>query len=282
MALNQSCIGKTYPPVITTVTHEAIEKYARACNDDNPRYFDRTTAADIVAPPLFAVTVTWISLINAITDPELHADLLRLLHRAQDMSFDRVIRPGDTITSTARIAAIEKAANGEAIAVELEAKNDSGERICGTTFTALIRGRRESLAAEPRGTNSNYGPSLLTATQTIDRDQTYRYAEASGDRNPIHVDENVARMAGLPGIIVHGLCTMAFTCKIMVNDLCAGDPARLKRLAVRFSHPVFPGQQITTNVWRARSDNGREVYTYITRNSEGVAVLREGVAEILP
>ena len=47
---------------------------------------------------------------------------------------------------------------------------------------------------------------MLRVSQDIDPDQTFRYAEASGNRNPIHVDENVAKMAGPPGIVVHGLC----------------------------------------------------------------------------
>ena len=56
-------------------------------------------------------------------------------------------------------------------------------------------------------------------------------------------------MAGLPGIIVHGLCTMAFTSKVAIDKLCSGDPTRLKRLRVRFSRPVLPGQTITTKFW---------------------------------
>ena len=47
--------------------------------------------------------------------------------------------------------------------------------------------------------------------QTFDADQTYRYAEASGDPMQIHLDEEFAKAVGLPGIIIHGLCTMAFT-----------------------------------------------------------------------
>ena len=48
---------------------------------------------------------------------------------------------------------------------------------------------------------------------------------------------------------MHGLCTMAFASKVMIDGPCAGDPVRLKRLRVQFSRPVFPGQRITTKVW---------------------------------
>jgi acyl dehydratase len=123
---------------------------------------------------------------------------------------------------------------------------------------------------------------MLTVEQTIDRDQTFRYAEASGDRNPIHVDENVAKMAGLPGIVVHGLCTMAFASKVMIEGLCGGDPMRLKRLRVQFSRPVFPGQSITTRVWAGDERAGRRAYAFETYNPEGMAVIRGGIAEIAP
>ena len=68
-------------------------------------------------------------------------------------------------------------------------------------------------------------------------------------------------MAGLPGIIVHGLCTMAFTSKVAIDRLCGGDPARLKRLRVRFSRPVLPGQSITTKMWAESEQNGRKIYS---------------------
>jgi acyl dehydratase len=150
-------------------------------------------------------------------------------------------------------------------------------------FTAFIRGRgKRERGLEGATAETPVGEPLFRVSQTIDADQTYRYAQASGDHNPIHTDESVARMAGLPGIIVHGLCTMAFTSKVMIDRLCAGDPRRLKRLRVRFSRPVFPGQTITTAIWPLPDRDGVKVYAYETENPEGRAVLKDGVAEIAP
>jgi acyl dehydratase len=307
VTLNPACLGKTYPPLTTTVTRDAIQNYARACNDDNPRYFDDNAAGGIVAPPMFAAVVTWLSVLTVMTDSELHADLLRLLHSAQAMEFLAPIRPGDSITSTAKIASIETHPGGESMALEIVARNDRGDLVNRNVFTSFIRGRRSSappVDSKAEATNDRGAP-LVTVAQTIDLDQTPRYAAASGDLNPIHVDANVAKMAGLPGIIVHGLCTMAFTAKVIVDQLCAGDPARLKALAVRFSRPVFPGDAITTRVWpspdcdehRFASDRRSSVdpnglrsadrdrlraYSYETRNPDGLAVIRDGFAQVSP
>jgi acyl dehydratase len=282
MALNQTCRGKIYAPITTEVTLDATQNYARACNDNNPRFFDAALPGGIVAPPMFAVVVTWLPVITVMTDPEVHADLLRLLHVAQDMEFVAPIRPGDSITSTARIASIETHQSGESMALELEAHNARGEAVNRSVFTIFIRGRRTTSppAAERADHATARGAQLIAVEQTIDLDQTSRYAAASGDLNPIHVDANVAKMAGLPGIIVHGLCTMAFTAKVMVDNLCEGDPLRLKRLAVRFSHPVLPGETITTKVWPVDDRNGRRAYEYETYNRDGLAVIRDGIAEI--
>jgi len=293
MPLNPACLGKTYPPLTTTVTREAIQNYARACNDDNPRYFDDSADGGIVASPMFAAVVTWLSVVTVMTDPELHADLLRLLHSAQDMEFLTPIRPGDSITSTAKIASIETHQGGESMALELEARNDRGDLVNRTVFTSFIRGRRSS--APPLDSKSqaaiDRGAPLVTVAQTIDLDQTSRYASASGDLNPIHVDANVAKMAGLPGIIVHGLCTMAFTAKVMVDHLCDSDPTRLTQLTVRFSRPVFPGDTITTKVWPSADPvgllpsanrEGLRTYACETRNADSLIVIRDGLARVSP
>jgi acyl dehydratase len=285
MALNRNCIGREYPAVETRVTPEAIHNYALACNEDNPRYLDPAAPGGIIAPPMFGVTVTWESLLNASGDPEVGVDMMRLLHGEQEMEFIAPIRPGDLITSRSRIASIETRTTGEALDIELEAQNQNGERVLRAVTGIFIRGARRdrsATAATPREMSRPEGEPVVVVGQNIDRDQTFRYAEASGDRNPIHVDENVARMAGLPGIIVHGLCTMAFVARAVVESLCERDPTRLKRLRVRFARPVFPGQTINTLVWSDGEHGGRRRYALETYNPEGQAVIRGGSAEIAP
>ena len=77
-----------------------------------------------------------------------------------------------------------------------------------------------------------------------------RYAAASGDDFAIHLDDEFARSVGLPGRIVHGLCTMAFTGRAVLEAAGVDDPRAIRRLAVRFSAPLFPGDTLTTRVWR--------------------------------
>src|SRR5439155_15322251 len=120
---------------------------------------------------------------------------------------------------------------------------------------------------------------LGEVTIHVDDYQTFRYAEASGDPMPIHLDENVARSVGLPGIIVHGLCTMAFCSQAVIKTVADGDPARLKRLAVRFAKNVFPGRDVTVTVYDAGGADGRKAYAF-EAHSDGQLVISNGRAEV--
>lgn len=281
MGLNRTLVGKQYLPQDYGVTEEALLRYARAYNEDNPWFLDGNRPEGIVAPPMFGVVMGWLPIMLVMTDTELGADLLRLLHGEQDMYFYRTVSPGEIITSTAKILAIEEKATGESVVVEVLSATQKNELVQRMLFTAFIRGRgkREKRAEEPSDAPPT-GEPLLRVAQTIDADQTYRYAQASGDLNPIHTDESTAKLAGLPGIIVHGLCTMAFTSKVMIDHLCHGDPRRVKRLRVRFSRPVFPGQTITTAIWQRSDCDNVKVYSYETTNPEGRAVITDGIAEV--
>ena len=113
-------------------------------------------------------------------------------------------------------------------------------------------------------------------TYPVAEDQTVRYADASGDHFAIHLDDDFARSVGLPGRIVHGLCTMAFTGRAVLEAAGVADPARIERLAVRFSAPLFPGDTLTTRVW----DLGGGSYGFEAVSGQGATVVKDGRAVI--
>ncbi len=280
MPLNKACIEKHYPPVEAAVTLEALQKYARAYDHENPFFFDLRQPGAIIAPPMFGVVPIWQSILNVVGDPEVGADLLRLVHGEHEVQFFAPMRPGDVIMSAATIRSITTGATGETMAIEIPARNQRGEPVQNTVFTAFIRGGGGRFDAEARDKEPVRGAPLAVVSQPIAMDQTLRYAEASGDVNPIHLDANIAKMAGLPGIIVHGLCTMAFCSKAVIESVCGGDPRRLRRLRVRFVRPVLPGQTITTRIWAAGANADRGKFEFETLNPNGRPVIRGGIAEV--
>ena len=87
------------------------------------------------------------------------------------------------------------------------------------------------------------GDELRTLKVTPDKYLTVRYAGASGDYNPIHIDEEFAKQVGLPGRILHGLWTMAQVARAQTE--AAGGPHALKRLSVQFRGMGLPEQEVT-------------------------------------
>ena len=88
------------------------------------------------------------------------------------------------------------------------------------------------------------GDDVTPLKVTPDRYLTVRYAGASGDFNPIHIDREFAEQVGLPSTILHGLWSMAQVARACVNA-AGGDPRSLKRLSVQFRGMGFPEQEIT-------------------------------------
>jgi acyl dehydratase len=120
----------------------------------------------------------------------------------------------------------------------------------------------------------------VAITYPVDPDQSRRYAVASGDFGTYHIDEAAACSAGFPGVIVHGLCTMAFAARAVVEVCCDSDSRRLRRLGVRFTRPLLPGQDITIRVRRAGEQNGRALYSVEVDDATGEGVIRRGIAEV--
>ena len=123
------------------------------------------------------------------------------------------------------------------------------------------------------------GQTLPSLNKRVTVEQIRQYAEASGDRNPIHLDETFARSAGLPGVIAHGMLTMAFANQMITDWL--GDRSLLKRLQGRFAGMVLPGDDVTCSgsVASKDSETRRVTINLFVTNQRGERVLNKGVAE---
>ncbi|GAC1478188.1 MAG: MaoC family dehydratase [Candidatus Dormibacteria bacterium] len=123
------------------------------------------------------------------------------------------------------------------------------------------------------------GQELPPISKRVSAAQISAYAQASGDRNPIHLDESFARSVGLPGVIAHGMLTMAFANQMLTDWL--GDRSRLRRLDGRFGGMVVPGDEVTCSGVVVKKDDAlrRVVINLVVQNQRGEKVLTKGVAE---
>ncbi|MFI6025871.1 MaoC/PaaZ C-terminal domain-containing protein [Amycolatopsis magusensis] len=269
-------IGQWTEPATFEVTAERIGQYAEATNDPIARHRDGS-----VAPPVFAIVPVFDSLVPAALSVAPVDLLSRLLHGEQDFRFHRPIRPGDVLTSRARPIGFTGRPNGTAVVVRTETVDAHGEPVNEQWMTAFFRKADAGTSAGEAAPSHRFDESLRETEPVaevvahVDEDQTFRYGPAAGDPMPIHLDDELARMSGLPGIIAHGLCTMAFTSWAVLTELAESDVDRLRRLAVRFAKPVLPGQDLTTRIWRA----GGGSWAYET-TVDGELVVKDGLAEL--
>jgi acyl dehydratase len=115
------------------------------------------------------------------------------------------------------------------------------------------------------------------AVREVDPYRPIYYAAASGDFNPLHIDHRVGRAAGFRGAILQGMCTYAWAAEACVEYL--GDPARLRRLRVRFSRPLQIGDVVTIEGRCTAIEGGDLRIEIAARNQAGEPVLKSAVAD---
>lgn len=286
-ALDIAKLGAGHGPRTTTVDAGRARAYAAATNDDNPAY-----RSGRLAPPVFGAVPTWDSLTAAVLDVVPPDALPWLVHLQQDMWFHRPLEAGATLVTEAQVSAVRVRRPGARVTVRMASRGTDGAPVLEQYATMFVRGMAngESGGSPPPDHTlpaSARKAQVAERTTWVDADQTFRYRAASGDDNPIHLDAEVARSVGLPGIVVHGLCTMALCSQAVVGELGGGDPAVLRRLAVRFSRPLLPGSTLTTRLYDlgdAGADgmgDGRRAYGF-EASSDGGIVVKDGRAEIGP
>ena len=129
-------------------------------------------------------------------------------------------------------------------------------------------------------TELKQGEALPELRVTPDKYLPHRYAGASGDFNPIHIDPEFAKAVGLPGNILHGLYSMAQVARAH-TDAAGGDPCALRSLSVQFRGMGMPEQEIVITATVREADDGRVVTdtaaaqgdNKIIRNAEAVLAL---------
>ena len=262
------------------VTRERLAEYAAATNDPIKAH-----RRGDVAPPVFAIVPVFEALLTPAVDVMPVEAIPRIVHGEQDFHFHRPIRPGDKLVSRAKMIGYQGLEKGTRAAIVLECRTEDGELVNEQYVTTFVRGLSVGKTVGELSPDHKFDDTLrgkapaAKVVQQIDTDQTFRYAPAAGDPMPIHLDEEVAKDAGLPGIIAHGLCTMAFTSWAVLTKLADSDVTRLKRFAVRFSKPVLPGDEFETRIWTRAQNNGSTSYAFETARGDDL-VITDGLAEI--
>jgi acyl dehydratase len=261
-----SAIGKAGDEHPYEVTAFALQAYADATDD-------------VVGGPVFALLPVWDAagqVSRAVASDDVRP---QVVHYEQDVVVHRPLTAGMRARSRATPIALLSRPNGTSLVIRTETRGEDGELLNEQYITEFFRGVEAPESVGERAPDHRLdaeGEPAAEITYPVAEDQTVRYADASGDHFAIHLDDDFARSVGLPGRIVHGLCTMAFTGRAVLEAAAVEDPARIERLAVRFSAPLFPGDTLTTRIWSL----GDGAYGFEAVSGQGATVVKDGRAEL--
>jgi acyl dehydratase len=243
------------------VTEAAMQAYAEATDD-------------VPGGPVFAIVPVWKAIAPA-SEAVASGDVRRfVVHYEHDIVLHRPLEAGMRVVSRATPVALLPRPNGTSLVIKTETRDTDGDLVTEQYVTEFFRGVQADEGVGERPPDHRLevgGEPLAEVTHVVAQDQTARYAAASGDHFAIHLDDDFAREVGLPGRIVHGLCTMAFAGRAVLEVAGIDDPRAVKRIAVRFSAPLFPGESVTTRVWNVSGGFGFE-----SVNPQGTTVLKDG------
>jgi len=209
-----------------------------------------------------------------------------LLHGSQTIRLHAPLPPAGKLSVVSEVADIQDKGEGKNAILVLRGRGadpDSGELIAETLTTLVIRGEggfggqpgQRPVAPEFPDREPDARIPLPTR-----EDQTLIY-RLSGDRNPLHSDPWFAReMAGFTKPILHGLCSYGVAGRALVAELGKGVAANVTAIAARFTSPVFPGETLTTLIWR--TEPGHAVFRTEASGADGAdarVVLDDGAVE---
>jgi acyl dehydratase len=260
-----AALGRAGSPHRYEVTEAALQAYARATDD-------------VPGGPVFAIVPVWDAIAPA-SEAVAAGDARRfVVHYEQDILFHRPLEAGMVVLSRATPVALLPRPNGTSLVIRTETHDEGGELVNEQYVTEFFRGVQADAQVGERAPDHRLdadGDPVAELTYVVADDQTVRYAAASGDDFAIHLDDEFARGVGLPRRIVHGLCTLAFAGRAVLEAAGVEDPRAVRRIAVRFSAPLFPGEPVTTRVW-----NSDGAFGFESVDARGSAVLKDGRVEL--
>ena len=248
--LHRSLVGRSYRAPALLIRPERLAGYDSVVGDTNS--------------PVFPVTVVKELFMKLLDDPDFNGDLSRMVHGEQVIIVHRPLKAWDLMSPRARVLGIEDKSSGQILNLGQRLYVE-GELVIEMESRLFFRGesKGEKPAAAAMPPPPARPPATSTTTVAVAADHPARYAVVSGDTNPIHLDEKLAKSVGFRGVIMHGLGSLAL--------VAAKLPKGLTRLSVRFAKPVYPGETLTTSVWR--KGNALE---FETANPAGEVVLANG------
>ena len=206
---------------------------------------------DLKTVPSMATVVSW----GAGNMRESGINYLLVLHGEQRLKMHEPLpHSADILVDSSVKGVFDKGKEkGALIITETDIKLKENENLlCTLSSTTFARGDGgfggpSDGAPEPHLIPERKSDDEFSADTEPNQALIYRL---SGDRNPLHSDPEIAKAAGFDIPILHGLCTYGTACRTIISNVCDYDSTLIEEFNVRFSSPVYPGEKISTEIWK--------------------------------
>jgi acyl dehydratase len=274
-------VGAELPPMTYTLTRDKVMLYALgvgAVPEGDELAFVYENGLKTL--PTFGVVAPFPALMEIMNVPGVDINPIMILHGEQYLEIRKHPIPIEgTLISKPRIANIYDKKKGALMEIEVETEDQDGNVIFFNRFATFVRGEGGfggEKGPPPGNTPPDRPPDEIVEEKTLARQAAiYRL---SGDYNPLHIEPQIAAMAGYDRPIIHGLCTFGFCGRAVLRTYCENDPAKFKSIKVRFSRPAWPGDTIVTQMWK-EADN-RLILRAHTKERPGDYILTNGAVEL--
>jgi acyl dehydratase len=280
----QVAVGATFGPIEAEITADETIVYARATNDPNPEHLEGR-----LTPPVFTVKTIFQLYMEAGRGSIPQGAVRNArggVHGSHDLYLHRPLVPGAKVTCTADTAHASNAGSGAQVSQHLVIADESGAPYVEHYWTTFYMGGEVDPGGPPLAPHltpegAQDRPIGSWTTQVADAQGPF-YAAASGDHAPMHLDAEAAKGMGYPGRFMQGLCTFAMCSNAVIAVAAGEDPTKLRRLAARFSAPVFPPADLTVELFDAgtTADGRRAVAFEASTKANGATVVKHGWAEL--
>lgn len=291
MGINTGAIGYETQKKTVVIDEESVRNYLEAINSVNPFY-----SKSKYVPPMFNVVLEIAHIQELWESEELHGskeeaekNVLMLVHGEQKMIFKRLLKRGEEITTHSLIEDVQDKGKHYIIFLKSVHEDSNAKEVGLSYWTLFIRAEDSKLQKNTPKKESKPKPQTEIEERNfvLDKDFhipdgiTHKYAEASGDHNKIHIDLEYAKKAGLEGVIVHGLCTMAMAIEQITDNYFKGLPGEIKDVNLRFSSPVWPGTDLTVRGW-LENDEVPTLSFEVNRLNSNTKVIKSGHLNFRP
>lgn len=247
------------PEAVQTVTSRDCILYALSVGLGNeptdPRELRYVYEQDLAVLPMMASVIAGPGFWMRREDTGI--DWRRVLHGEQSITIHRPIPIDVPLTGRSRVVGINDKGRdkGAIVYIRREVCDPDGEPIFTIDQTNFCRGDGGCGGGDPAPFPPQPVPERdpdLVCDLAIPEGAALLY-RLNGDYNPLHADPEVARAAGFPRPILHGLCTFGYAGHAVLRTACKLDGRRVERMAARFTAPVFPGETVRTEVWEVET-----------------------------